>query len=622
MGISSRSLGSILIAGLLLIVVGSCGTDTVVKYDFDGVAKPGDDIIFQPGKDSHTKKPGEGNFPDPELWVEGTRYQIILLHDTTQPYVMFQGAHKPIRAQVVDYETNGPAVNYPVLYTILGSNPNCDNESECGKFMVMEGMTDGLGMVSVTFDAATTCDLFYTIELSGDLAVSTNMDINVKCPPKGTLRVHLDYDGPVPVKNINVRVMHGFVSCTNFNPINPWVDGLDGQKTVSGLDSQPQFPGLDAAMTYTIFATGEKKDTGALAAAGCTDAVHILPDEQGVTDVTLKLYVLTLNPAGTYDTVNHFDFTDAIPGQAGDIINFVVDMFTNPGKLIIDLIKELISQYIGGWVTDIAFSLFEDALADVVSDWLLNNSPDFIQDFFVIGQDLIQIVNNVELTSELKLSKLTNDFYFQGQQSWMGINLYWKLGCAKEDEPGYDPSCGKNEFGLQDLSDSDFPIDLITGNFTGMIANYDNLIIDTHKIDLNYGKLILFVINEMLLPAISGYNSLEDLLYSIIDCKGVADGIVGDVLDLIGIDNDDVEGACTSVVSFIISPIEELISGLTLDSKLRVHGKCRMVDETNDLLVDRLVEGLWWGHVEIGSDEGAEFEGDFEAVKAQYPGQP
>ena len=44
-----------------------------------------------------------------------------------------------------------------------------------------------------------------------------------------------------------------------------------------------------------------------------------------------------------------------------------------------------------------------------------------------------------------------------------------------------------------------------------------------------------------------------------------------------------------------------------------------MLDENDDLVVDRLFDGEWWGHIEIGSDEGEEFEGIFEAVKASYP---
>jgi hypothetical protein len=611
---------AIILLGLTSFVLCSCGTDTVVKFTADGDEQG--DVQIGPGDsgswigDVWTPNKPDGYKPNP------IRYKIVLKHDTSVPLNLLVGDKQPIMAHVIDYEESMPAINYPVKFTMTGANPECDTgPPDCGFFEVKEGMTNALGNVSVSFHAGPKGNVLYSVELSGQQAEPDGMDIQVNDLPTGNLKVKLKYDGPVPIKNIKVRVMPGYKTCSDYNPVNPWVEGLVGDKTVPGLDSVPSFNDIDVAQTFVVFATGEKKDTGALAASGCIDAVHVKPSEQGDTIVTLSMYVLTLNPSGTYDTLNHFDFTDAIPGQAGEVITFIVELFYNPGKIIIDLIKELVAQYVGGWVTDIVFGLFEDALADVVTDWLLNNSPDFIQDLFVIGQDLVQIVKNVELQSELKLSKLSNDYYFQGLQNWIGINLYWKLGCAKEGEPGYDPECGKNPFSLKDLQDSDVPLDLISGQFTGMIANYDNLIIDSHKIDLNYGKLVLFVINEMLLPAISDYNSIEDLLYSIIDCKGVADGIVGDVLDAIGIDNGTVEDACTSVVSFIVSPIEELIMGLTIDSKLRINGSCRMVDLDNDLMVDELLEGVWYGTVEIGAEEGSQFEGDFTGVKAVYPGQ-
>lgn len=601
---------------LLVTLLASCGTETLVKWaEGDaGVDAVGGEIEFG----SQEVEPFINPKPD-HYKPEGHRYEIVLLHDTTQPYELYVGDHQPIRAKVIDYAIGGPAVGYPVEYTIAGSNPECKDSPPCARFLVKEGMTDSQGIVSVTFEAGEQGDVLYTAELTGDLAIPATMDLHVKNPPVGTLRVHLAYDGPVGIKQINVRVLGGFKSCTNFNPITPWKENLVGEKVAGTVDSTLTFPGLPVAETYTIFATAQKIDTGHLAASGCTDAVHVVPDEQGETDVTLNLYVLTLNPAGTYDTVNHFDFTGAIPGQAGEIVNFVVNLFYDPGQIIIDLVKELVSQYIGEWVTDAAFSLFEDALAQIVTDWLLNNSPTFVQKFFEAGQDLVQIVKHVELTSELKISKLSSDYYFQGIQTWLGINLYWKWNCNKED-PNFD-ECGKYPFSLKDLEGDYIPMDLITGQFTGMVANYDNLIIDTHKIYLNYGKLILFVLNNMIIPSVTGFDSLEALLYSVIDCNAVANGFMGSVLDGIGIDKAKVEDFCLTAVSFMISPVEELISGLSLDSRLRVHGKCRMLDETDDLLVDKLVEGLWWGHVEVGSEEGAEFEGDFEAVKAKYPGK-
>ncbi len=399
--ISIRS--SVLTLLLLSFVAGSfasCGTDTVVQFAKDG--ESGEDVHIGPEDSGHWE--GDVYIPHkPDGYKPtGNRYMIILKHDTSVPYNMFVDEKKPIFAQVIDFEEGMPAINYPVKFSLIGANPECDTgPPDCGYFEVKEGMTDALGNISVSFHAGPKGNVLYTVELSGQQADPAVMDVQVNDLPTGTLKIKLQYDGPVQIKNIQVRVLSGYKTCADYNPVTPWTEGLDGDKTVPGLDSVPSFTPMDVAKTYLVFATAEKKDTGSLASSGCIDAVHVKPSEQGDTVVTLNMYVLTLNPAGTYDTINHFDFTDAIPGQAGEIINFVVDLFYDPGKIIIDLVKELVAQYVGSWVTDIVFGLFEDALADVVTNWLLNNSPDFIQDLFVIGQDLVQIVKNVELQSQL-----------------------------------------------------------------------------------------------------------------------------------------------------------------------------------------------------------------------------
>ncbi|MBM4371117.1 MAG: hypothetical protein FJ098_05660, partial [Deltaproteobacteria bacterium] len=446
----------------------ACGTDTTVRYDWSDGTGGGEDTTQEdapwfPGWDTlwpetPWKDPGDG---------EG-RYQIIILDDTSQPLEMLVGEHRAVSAKVLDYQLMKPAAFFPVRYHVVATDPLCEAES-CGQFLVKEGMTNEDGVVQVTFEAGEVPLVTYDIELSGEGAWGDAWQIHVNPIPTGTVRVVLKYEGPVPIHAINVRLMHGSFSCQQFNPVYPWLDDLDGQKTVPGLTSNVTWEGMALAETYLIFATA-LGPTEHLTAEGCVDAIHLIPAADGVTEVTLELNVVTLNPAGTYDAKSTFDFTGAIPGEVGEIINLVVDLFYDPGSFIIDMVKLLVSQYIGSWVTDLAFSLFEDMLGDLITEWLLNNSPDFIQDFFVIGQDLVQIVKALTLTSELKISKLSNDYYIQGIQSWQGIILYWKLGCPKPGEPGYDPECGAIPFGLQDLEDTDVPMDLITGQFTGMIA--------------------------------------------------------------------------------------------------------------------------------------------------------
>jgi hypothetical protein len=610
-----------LVFGVLFAVTAlgvGCGKDTVVAYEDDVESEGPDGVTF---KDSASGEDGQGGggkdlYIDPDEDGE-IRYDIVLLHNTMAPEVILVGGRLTVMAKVIDYYENKPAAHYPVRFRVLDSSPMCTQAPPCGRFLSMEGITDAEGRVSVTFEGGEQGSQMYTVELDGAKAHPVIMDIRVNELPKGELRVRFKYEGSVNIHTLNVRVTKGFKSCTQFSAIAPWNTDLVGQKVVTGVDSMPSFPDLLTTGTYQVFATA-KGPTNNLTAAGCVDAVHVLPDEQGITDVTLNLYLLALNPAGTYDTTNHFDFTGAIPGQVGEIVNLVVNIFYNPGAVLIDLVKTLVSQYIGSWVTNLAFGLFEDALANVITNWLLNNSPPFIQDFFIIGKDLVQIVKNLEMQSQLKISKLGSDYSVQGIQNWHGITLYWKLGCDP-NAPDY-PSCGAFPFSLMDLQNTDFPMDLIAGQFTAMVANYNYLIIDTHKININYGKLILFVINNMLLPAISNYNSLTALLYSIIDCHAIAYGIVGDVLSAIGIDRQVVENTCNQAEAFIVGPIEGIISSLSIDSRLRIHGRCQMLDGDDNLIVDSLYDGIWLGHIEIGADEGEEFEGTFFATRATYPG--
>lgn len=602
-----------------LVVAAGCGAQTVVSYETDEDSSWKPEISWTEDEQGQEEDgqviPGK-DLSGQDQFLPGIRYQLIPLHDPELNLTVED--HLSVRVKVIDYLTSQPAKSYAVTYKVIESNPPCDQGADCGHFLVTEGTTDNQGNASVTFNAGVTGNVTYVIEMSGPQAYPETLEIKVHALPTGTLKVKFNYGGEVAIHDVKVRVSKGFKSCMQFSPIAPWTTDLVHEKVVSSTQSTPTFEDMSLLPTYQVFATA-LGPTGHLTAAGCIDAVHLIPSETGNTEVTLNLYLLTLNPAGTFDTVNKFDFTDAIPeGQVGDIINLIIDIFYDPGAVIIDLIKTLVSQYIGSWVTDLAFGLFEDALANLVTNWLLNNSPDFIQDFFVIGQDLVQIVTNLEVNSKLKISKLGSDYSVAGQQSWIGLTLYWKLGCDK-DAPDYE-TCGAHPFSLEDLGNTDFPMDLIAGQYTALIANYDRMVIDTHKIEINYGKLILFVINKLLLPAISNFDSLTDLLYSLIDCAALAAGFVGDVLSAIGIDAAQVEGFCNSAENFLLGPIEGLIGSLALDSRLRVHGKCRLVDEDDDLIVDSLVDGQWWGYIEVNNEQGNEFQGTFHGTRQVYQG--
>jgi hypothetical protein len=602
------------IAILLAILCVGCG-DSLSGGAADGTAGDSKYGDFQ-FPDGAVLDPESGVLVDPETGEAIIYREIILLHDTSFPIQLKIQDETPIRAKVVDYSAGVPAVDTPVTYEIV-KNEGFEGGAGDGSMAAKTAWTDDQAVVSNLFRAGWIGEVNYRIKLSAEGAEDRFIDVVVSDAPAGAIEVHLSYEGPININTIKVRLMPKTFNCGTFQPTYNPVGSL-GDKTVLDVNATPVFGGLAAGSHYTVIATG-KSPTGSLAAAGCHDGVFVLEGQTTIT--TLNLFLLPLNPAGTYDVENVFDFTGALQGFGtfGEVIEGIVTLFNNPGKFLIDQIKSLVKQFIGELITDLAFGLFEDQLADIITDWVKNDSPDWVQDFFTIGDDLTQIVDNLHLLSVLKISKLSNDYYVQGTQYWNGIVLTWKLGCDK-NAPDYD-TCGVMTFSMEELGNTQFPQDVIEGQFTGSIVNYDQLYIDNHVIMISYGKLILFVLNEIILKTLTGENTLKDAALKFVNCPKLADTFANSILDALGLTEKKLADYCESVVGFLVTPIETWIGNLAIDSQLRLTGHCTLVDDTEDLYVDKLIDGVYAGTIEQGGVPGPSFVGTFEGVKAPMPGQ-
>ncbi|MBD90269.1 MAG: hypothetical protein CL940_08020 [Deltaproteobacteria bacterium] len=580
-----------LIPALALLLLGSCGDEQIIAVG--GGPTPDAQVTTSDGV---TQTPAPVN----------AKREIVLLHDSSKPLALVVTDQVLIRAKVIDYELGGPANDVAVSYKVVDQTAEGD-----GSLAASQAISGGSGEVAVWFKAGLTPTVTYRVELSAENASPVIIEVQVSDTPIGDLAVNLSYEGPIAVKNVQVRLFHGSYTCGQFNPINVPEEVL-GEKTLLGLGTNEEilFSDLPDGEKYTIVATAQSP-SGSLAAAGCIDGVLVIAEE--VNTVTLTMYLLTLNPAGTYDTVNVFDFTGAIPGQVGDVVDQIVLLFNDPGQFLLNQIKALTKNFIPAWVVDTAFGLFEDELASIISDWMLTKSPDWIQDIFIVGNDLTQVVDNLEMLATLQLSKLSNDYYIQGVLLWDGIVLYWTYGCPGEGEDGYDPDCGKFTFSIEAFINTEFPMDVVEGKFTGIIQDFDQFDIDNHVIKLNYGKLVIFVLNELLLPALSGENNLTDAMISFINCSGIASAFSNGVLDAIGATEANIEGFCEDAITLIVTPVEIILANLALDSQLRLQGHATLIDESQNLIVDHIIDGIYVGHVEVDGQEGPEFDGFWEA---------
>lgn len=610
----------------------ACGSTTSVNWvepedqtDKDSSETP--DLPEPP--DSHTKI----DLNIPEAPPDGWTYEIIPLGFVDGKAEVGAGDPMPLSVMVINHKTDGHAVSYPVAFQVAVSEPECTAANpQCATLTANEVATNASGIATVTFLSGTTEAVTYTVKVSGTDAAPVVLTVVVNPKPRGTLQITFDPSDPVDLvavpNKIKVMLGTGYKQCSQYSPINPWPAEME--KTVSGVGAKPTFEGLDPEATYWVTMLGWRgtEPDDHLVVYGCLDNVKVAPEEvAGETKVTLKVSTVVLIPAGTYTMVNHFDFSDVamnLPGTAGQIITWIENVFTNPGKALLDGIKLLISTWVPAWVTDIAFGLFEDALADYITQWVMDNAPEPVQIFFEVGNDLLQIVNDLEVTGDLKISKLSASC-MNGKESFSGITLYWKWGCDANDPP----DCGVFHFGLEQLNNSDFPLDLVNGEWNGCLVGFDQLQIQPHSIKLNYGKLILFVLNDIMIPLVTGYDDLEDMLYSIVDCQNLAASISSGILDGIGISEQDLLNACNSVLATIMGPVMQSIATLSLPSQLFLQGSATFLDDDDNLTVDRIVDGVWTGEVTMGNAEDPEnpvqtvgaVKGDFTATRAAFPGE-
>lgn len=615
-----------LAAGVAILVFGCGGgsgpggaQDTFVPADpgADAVEPPADEGQEQSREDTGPGFTGCVIAPiqDPELAVEVKKTKSA-----------------PIEA-IVFQAKGGVGPDIAVEYKILGCHDAAgeDVETDAAIDPAM-AVTNANGRVSALFKAGETFDQTCDVELSAECADPIVVKVHVYEYVPGCISGTFQYEGSLDkstLKDIHVYVLDpgtgtGQLTCGNLFPEKPVpTDPIIADQTASNLAGTVQFEDLPADGRYLVYAVA-KGPGGCPVASACTVVTNLPPG--ACEPVELEFTVANLVVAGCYDAVDHFDFTALIEQCAGggttipkciqgasDVgqtvccaVNEIVKFFTTPGTTILETLEFFASQYFGSLIVGTLFDLFEKAAIKIIDDYVFNNSPQWVKDIVAVGQDITQVVTNLELTSTLCLGKLpgsSGELQVEGSQKFTGIAFYWQ---------GV-----RYPFSLEQLKQTQFPMDIIDGHFVALIWKFNQMTINQHEIGLNYGKLVLFAINEIILKNVTGgqATTILDAAKLWINCKSIAAGILKDIASWFGGSQQDVENACNSTVDTLFSTVQTLIGNLSLPTTLQLTGSCRLVDSGCDLRVDELVDGKWSGTVTGSGTTPAGFTGDFSAKR-------
>lgn len=630
---------TVIVSAAVLTMFAACGDGTpgldVVYTEDEGVV---DILPTDEGADVQERDEGT-----PEV-TEIHLYEIILLHDLSIPQSVRVNTNFPIIAKVIDYGQNQPAGDVIVSAEItsindaVSGNP-ATGDAEITTPSVVTGLKDGVAKIG--FGSGTVEGVVYQVTVFlpdyPDVTPKT-IDLRVYDIPCGCLRTSMTYEGTISMlKDIEIYVLPEEFRCNTLSATREINESdVIASRTASNMYSEITFDCLPGEKRYTLFAKAGGSSSTCVAATGCYEGMYVSPDV--CQDLELELYSTVMNPAGAYDAIDHFDFTNLVKQCAGgetsisgcitggtDIGRTVccalaemIKFFDTPGTTIMEGIRDLVGLWVGSVWVDMVYNLVGDIIANWITDWLRNSSPDWLQDFFTIGDDMMGTVTNLELVSDLLLKKVNNDLTVEGTHYWYGMNLFWKFGCDPS-APDYE-QCGKIELHLDDyVNDPAFPMNFLEGKFTAVLADFDKIYLNQHEIKFNYGKLVLYVINEVVIAGLTGgqAHSMLELIFMWLDCKAFSEGTIGDIYEALGIGNKtDLEDFCRNTMTGLFGFLEAFLNALALDTTLSLTGNARMIDGDCDLVVDQIINGVYTGYVQ-GDTSQALVTGDFEATRKQ-----
>ncbi len=562
----ARQLVTALSVGLLALYAAGCTDDPAVANNVDGNNRV-DDPIEAP-------ETGELLHVAPEC-TPGQSNCTVALTTINE---------REIKAQLVDED------GQPVENALVSFEGQFDGtEISIG---ASSAYTDSDGIAKTTLSAG-------TIPGAGELVASTSQEsiepikwiIGVSTKGAANYVVDFEHNGTAQIKPITVRLFDPGVSCDDLAANPGQTAEIEKQGLVDAAGNLPTviFPDRPNGDSYTVAAWAKSLDNSEVEVAyGCSDNNPEISDGENVNvTVTLIDHIPTIT--GEYEVTHEFDLTGALPDNVRTVVELIGRLATDPGsfvvgcpdsssdpncpsgspgivQLLVDFLPDgELKDAIDGFLnSSLGNSVMRDAINSIADNWIQNEAPDWVRDTVNITADIYKTLRNFRVEGVIRINDAPQVSIDQdtgevvgvlptgaGEQTWNDFIFYWSRGCENATDPD---SCAQRRFGARqlDMTDNDAPIE---GTFDGAVFGADQLQINQHSLSLNYGALMVAIVEKVVLPEIFGNecgssnnqpcDSLELALQEIISCADVAGQVADPGESLYQV----AENLCTSLVS-------------------------------------------------------------------------
>lgn len=313
-------------------------------------------------------------------------------------------------------------------------------------------------------------------------------------------------------------------------------------------------------------------------ALGCKDNNPAVTSGQAVTvvvPVIKHIPILT----GQYDVIQEFDITETLPQNVQTIINLIGTLTTNPGAFlvgceandnncsagsegIIDVIidvlpmsgvlgqlRDAIEGFIGSnlarsIVREQVNELFEEAIRDGTIPGAVGTGINITADIYntlkkfrvkgvlEIKEQPTYVYEGSGLPSVDLMGQTIATWSYPDEESsnehrWTNAYFFWTKDCPA----GAPADCGIREVGINNFGTAGSGNNqFVIGYWDGTVLDGNKLQVNQHSLTLNYGALLLEVIEKVVLPSVftgaaadgSPVDSIEEVLGEFIDCQALA----------------------------------------------------------------------------------------------------
>jgi hypothetical protein len=460
--------------------------------------------------------------------------------------------------------------------------------------------TNGQGIGTFRLFTSST-EVSFKIEATAPDAPPVYFRISVLQPGTGDLTVKVLYDvqrGRYTYQNLEIANVSLFRADGTRSTCDQIIaDATNLRGSYFAFPSLTPFDDVNNTFTQGDFAHGAtftvagtvNSISGQAVGFACVEDVTIVGGEQ--VEVDLDITDLPLQFKGKFVTTNRFDLTDLMRTSQDETLNVIVDVLDilqalgsddqNRGAELIRLICDIAN--VQGDICNVGAQIANTLVIGLINEL----DPDILNALTVIS-DVINILTETTIIGEIEFTENYPDeenMIRNSDNRWLRFRFNWRDDCMANE-------C-EREFTIGNIDTLARPI---AGIFDATIEE-QQLKISEHGMTFRYGLIILGLAETWVIPAVlnqPGPVSLNDLISELME------GICPEIDMLSG-----QMGFCDSVIVTALSAvIVDQLGRLEFDpDQFRLRGYATMVDDNQDLRVDRMVDGVWCGSVDLGSSQ-------------------